>query len=179
MTPAYFTIYLIGFSGVGKTTIGAKLADSLDAKFYDIDAEIVKHDKREIVDIFRVKGEEYFRYLEVEMVQKVSNRRSKRKVVALGGGAFESKEIRHCVKEHGVSIFLSACQQKLYKRMRAKIDRPLLQNFESKMTAAELKKQIQMLMKKRIKNYRTADITIAIKSKTVPQVVSEIKGKLT
>ena len=180
MLPEYFTIYLIGFSGVGKTTIGEKLAEKLHASFFDIDAEIVKKEKKEIVDIFRVKGETYFRFLEVEMVQKVSNKRNKRKVVSLGGGAFENKEIRHCVKEHGVSIFLSACQQKIYKRIKSKTDRPLLKdnNSNSKLTAVELKKQIQSLMKKRFKNYKTADITIAIKSKTVLQLVTEIIGKL-
>ncbi len=180
MKPEYFTIYLIGFSGVGKTTVGQKLAQKLQASFFDIDAEIVKKEKKEIVDIFRIKGEKYFRFLEVETVQKISNKRNKKKVIALGGGAFENKEIRHCVKEHGVSIFLSACQQKIYKRIKSKTDRPLLKNnsTESKMTASELKSQIQTMMKKRITNYKTADITIAIKSKTVSQLVTEIIGKL-
>ena len=180
MLPEYFTIYLIGFSGVGKTTIGNKLAQKLKASFFDIDAEIVAKEKKEIIDIFRVKGEQYFRYLEVEMTQKVSNKRNKRKVVSLGGGAFENKEIRHCVKEHGVSVFLSACQQNIYKRIKSKTDRPLLKNndHQKKMTAVELKEQIQTLMKKRSKNYKSADITIAIKSKTVSQLVTEIIGKL-
>lgn len=181
MLPEYFTIYLIGFSGVGKTTVGAKLAQKLESTFFDIDAEIVNKEKKDIVDIFRIKGEQYFRFLEVEMVQKISNKRNKRKIVALGGGAFENKEIRHCVKEHGVSVFLSACQQKIYKRMKSKTDRPLLKDNDrnNNMTAFELKDQIQMLMKKRIGNYKKADITIAIKSKTVPQIVTEIIGKLT
>lgn len=180
MLPEYFTIYLIGFSGVGKTTVGEKLAQKMQSSFFDIDAEIVTKEKKEIGDIFRIKGEEYFRFLEVAMVQKASNKRNKRKVIALGGGAFENKEIRHCVKEHGVSIFLSACQQKIYKRIKSKTDRPLLKHNdkEQKMTAVELKKQIQALMKKRIKNYKTANLTIAIQSKTVPQLVTEIIGKL-
>lgn len=179
--PEYFSVYLVGFSGVGKTTIGAKLAEKMNASFYDIDAEIIKKDKREIVDIFRVKGEQYFRALEVEMVQKISNKRNKKKVIALGGGAFENKEIRHCVSEHGVSIFLSACQQKIYTRIKSKTDRPLLKdnNKEKKMTALELKNQIRSLLEKRIENYKKADVTIAIKSKTTQQLVNEIIKKLT
>ena len=180
MLPEYFTIYLIGFSGVGKTTVGAKLAQKMEASFFDIDAEIVKKENKEIVDIFRIKGEQYFRYLEVEMTQKVSNKRNKKKVISLGGGAFENKEIRHCVKEHGIAIYLSACQQKIFKRIKSKTNRPLLKNNDKqeKMSAADLKKQIQTLMSARLENYKKADIRVAIQSKTVSQLVNEIYGKL-
>ena len=176
MLPDYFTLYLIGFSGAGKSTVGAKLSKRLDASFFDIDAEIEKKTNTTITEIFRVKGEPYFRALEVEMIQKVSNKRNKRKVISLGGGAFENRETRHCVKEHGVSIFLYASLNTIYSRMKSKTNRPLLSdtNAEKPLSAFELKEQIKTLLTKRIENYNTADIKIDIKTKTVSQIVNEI-----
>ena len=180
MRPHYFTLYLIGFSGAGKSTIGAKLAENLDASFFDSDIEIEKNLNMSITDIFRIKGESFFRAVEVEMVQKISNKRNKRKVISLGGGAFEKRETRHCVKEHGISIFLSASQQTIYNRIKSKTNRPMLRDnkTEKPLSANELKNQIRDLMQKRLENYNKADIKIDTKSKSISQVVTEIIGRL-
>ena len=88
-------IYLVGFMGSGKTTVGERLAEELGWSFVDIDEDIVKLEGRSIVDIFDTGGEQAFREIETACIRKrVRMIQSGRPmVVALGGGAFAPLDI--------------------------------------------------------------------------------------
>lgn len=173
-------IYLIGFSGSGKTTIGDLLAKKLHAEFIDTDEVIVKQTKQEIAVIFAEKGEKYFRSLEEEIIQKVSHHNSFKKVISLGGGVFQNSANRKFISQHGISIYLSCSQKELYRRLKNKTDRPLLQNKSTiiKVTSAELRNKIRLMMQKRIINYKKADVTVSTSTKTKREIVNQIQKRL-
>ena len=117
--------------GVGKSTIGKKLAYHLDHDFIDIDYLIEKKEGCSIAVIFKNKGESYFRTLE----KKITLRELKKNnaVISLGGGAFLEKTIRRAVKDTSVSFWLDVSTNILVKRLQKTDKRPLLlkKNFES------------------------------------------------
>ncbi|MGB6976720.1 MAG: shikimate kinase [Gammaproteobacteria bacterium] len=116
-------IFLIGMMGVGKTTIGKKLATYLNMEFYDSDAEIEKHTKATVSWIFELEGEGKFREREIKMIDWLTQQ--KNIVLATGGGAILSPDNRHCLKERGLVIYLHADPNALIKRTRQE-GRPLL-----------------------------------------------------
>ncbi|MCM8809985.1 MAG: shikimate kinase, partial [Candidatus Omnitrophica bacterium] len=78
-------IVLVGFMGTGKSEVGTLLAEKLNKKFVDTDKIIEQREKDRIVRIFQVKGEEYFRKVEEEVIEEVS--KYENCVIATGGGA--------------------------------------------------------------------------------------------
>ncbi|MCF3942234.1 shikimate kinase [Oceanobacillus alkalisoli] len=98
------SIILIGFMGVGKTTLGKELARKMQYPFLDIDAEIESKYGMEAVDIFKIHGEKEFRKTEKEMILDACQLEGK--VISIGGGAFMQEEIRNACMEHAVVIFL-------------------------------------------------------------------------
>src|SRR5882672_5846491 len=97
-------IFLVGFMGCGKTTLGRLLAAELHWDFIDLDEELIKRDGRQIKEIFRDNGEEFFRGVETAALRDMARR--KRTVIALGGGTFISHENRSLIASSGLSIFL-------------------------------------------------------------------------
>lgn len=119
-------LILIGFMGAGKTSVGKLLSQSIDWPFVDIDRQIENEAGCSIVEIFRLKGEEYFRRLEKDIVDRVCI--TPGKVIALGGGAFldpENKEA--CLSGGNKVIFLNASWNFIRQRLEImKKSRPLL-----------------------------------------------------
>ena len=89
---------LTGMMGVGKSTIGKKLAKKLKYNFIDIDKTIELKEKSSINLIFKNKSESYFRKIESEIT--LSELKKEKSVISLGGGAFLNKEIRSSVKDY-------------------------------------------------------------------------------
>ena len=173
-------IFLIGFSGSGKSTIGSRLAQSLKFRFFDTDEIVTKQAKMSIPDIFRTRGEKYFRSLEQKAIAGVVRKYRRNVIVALGGGAFQSRVNRDAISEAGTVVYLSCSQVELYRRMRKTSDRPLLMS-ELKGEAAggeALRMKIRSLLKLRIRYYRQADITVSTTGKTVAEAARELKSKL-
>lgn len=164
-------IYLVGLSGSGKSTVGKVLAIKLKLTFVDIDKMIEKSSKKSIVRIFEDDGESKFRRLETAVLRKVAGRAGRPKVIALGGGAFESKLHRKLVSETGISIWLRCSANELSNRLKNKSDRPLLKGHN-------LKQQLRAQLKKRLKNYRTANLHISTAGKNPAQVSMEIMKSL-
>ena len=120
------SIILIGFMGVGKTTLGKELARKMQCPFLDIDAEIEAKYGMEAVDIFKVHGEKEFRKTEREMI--VNACQLEGKVISIGGGAFMQEEIRNACIEHAIVIFLEMSWEYWKERISLLLPtRPVLQ----------------------------------------------------
>lgn len=101
-------IVLTGYMGSGKTTVGTRIAELLDMKFTDSDAEIEKQCEMPISKIFEVSGEEYFRSVEAEVIKKLA--RLDGFVIATGGGVVLNTENIAVLRENGVIINLETSE---------------------------------------------------------------------
>ncbi len=120
-------IYLVGFMGSGKSTVGQLLADRLGWDFADLDAEIEAEQKTTIAEIFDRQGEEHFRHLETEAIRKRVHmvRAGQPMVVALGGGAFLRDENFDLLEDHGVTVWLDCPLELARQRVEGGTNRPL------------------------------------------------------
>lgn len=144
-------IVLVGLMGSGKTAIGRRLAQRLGLEFVDSDTEIERAAGLTIPEIFARYGEPYFRDGERRVMARLLA--GGPRVIATGGGAFMSEETRARIRETGVSIWLKADLDVLWRRVRKRNHRPLLQNADPE---AMLKK----LMNERGPAYAQADIAV-------------------
>jgi shikimate kinase len=120
------SIVFIGFMGVGKTTIGSRVAKKLYRDFYDIDAEIEKVYGMSVTKIFETIGEEQFRKKEKEMIFNLCTQRLN--IISLGGGAFLQEEIREVCLKNCIVFFLDLSWDSWKDRINLIIDsRPVLQ----------------------------------------------------
>lgn len=119
-------IFLVGFMGSGKTTVGKLLAETLGLPFVDLDEEIEKQYGRTIAEIFQRSGEEEFRAMEEDALGEVASR--PRSVVALGGGTFTRTDNRLLIEEKGVSVWLQIDPETAWKRCRQS-GRPLARDY--------------------------------------------------
>lgn len=117
-------IFLVGFMGAGKTTVGRALARHLEYDFLDLDELIAARAGKAVQDIFTELGEAEFRGLEREAIQ--SCRGMVRAVIALGGGAYVSKQNRTAVRSIGKSIWLDCPLEICLVRIAGDKSRPLL-----------------------------------------------------
>ncbi len=156
---------LCGMMGVGKTTIGIKLAEITAYKWLDTDAVIEeKHGK--ISDIFARFGEEYFRALETETVRALTEKECL--IVSVGGGLVLREENVNLLKGVGKIVHLRAQKETLVQRLAFDTSRPLLQG-------EDLEKRIETLLQTREKIYEgVADITVDVDNKTPEQIAEEI-----
>jgi len=164
------SIVLIGMMGVGKSSIGRRLAARLGVPFVDADAEIEKAAGMSIADIFARHGEADFRSGEARVIARLLD--SGPQVLATGGGAVMNADTRVAIKAKGVSIWLSAELDVLMRRInKRKNDRPMLQTADPAATLREL-------LVAREPAYAQADLTV--QSREVPHdaIVSEIMMSL-
>ncbi len=126
-------IYLVGFMGSGKTTVGRILADRLGWEFVDLDAEIEAEQKTSIAEIFDQCGEEHFREVETAAIRKRVHmvRAGQPMVIALGGGAFLREENFDLLEDHGVTVWLDCPLELARKRVASGADRPLARDPEA------------------------------------------------
>lgn len=172
-------IWLVGFSGSGKSTIGPILARLMNRPFFDTDAMIERLEQRDIGTIFSEEGEKYFRRRESEIIAMLAHR-GKPAVIALGGGAFQSPANRKLVRTCGHSVYLRLSAGVIYRRLSAANDRPLLQ---VKPKRGETLRQARMqriiaLLSKRTRNYEKADTAVVVSSGTPSQIAKRIVAKV-
>jgi shikimate kinase len=124
LTPA---IYLVGFMGCGKSSVGRALAEELGWSFIDLDEDIEKCAGASIAHIFDTAGEANFRALETGALKKrVEMARSGRpQVISLGGGALTIQENIELVLNHGVTVWLDAPFELMQRRIAEETHRPL------------------------------------------------------
>ncbi|ODT57684.1 shikimate kinase [Phenylobacterium sp.] len=118
------TIALVGLMGVGKSSVGRRLANALDLPFRDADHEIETAAGRSIPDIFAEMGEPAFREGERRVIARLLE--DPPHVLATGGGAFMNDETRRLIKEKAVSVWLKADLDILARRIGRKDTRPLV-----------------------------------------------------
>tara|TARA_Y100001934_G_scaffold270504_1_gene355514 strand:- start:322 stop:864 length:543 start_codon:yes stop_codon:yes gene_type:complete len=145
------TVALVGMMGSGKSAIGKVVSSIIDVPFVDADVEIEKAAKLSISEIFERHGEKFFRDRENQVIKRLLKERPC--VLATGGGAFVDEKIRISIKQHGVSVWLNADLETLWKRVKHKKTRPLLRTDNPKETLANI-------YKKRIETYSLADVII-------------------
>lgn len=116
------TVFLCGFMGCGKTTVGRLAAKKLGYAYIDTDELIVKNECMTIPEIFSLKGEAYFRKIEAETVKSLCGRKA---VVACGGGALLNKETAHYAAENGIVVFLDVPFGVCYERIKNDANRPI------------------------------------------------------
>lgn len=163
-------IYLLGFMGAGKSTIGSILAKKMGHKFVDSDSLIEKEVQMSIPEIFEKFGEEHFRNLESKVIDRLSQNESL--IVALGGGAPIRRENRLKIKD-GISVYLKVSPEIILKRTYED-DRPLLAGLDDK---KRLQKICKMLST-RSKYYNLADLTVLNGERQPEKVAEEIRKKV-
>ncbi len=159
-------IYLVGFMGSGKTTIGRRLADELGWSFVDLDADIEAEQGTTIAQIFDTRGEEEFRRIETSAILKRVRMIEKGRpmVVALGGGAFARGGNYELLENNGISVWLDCPFSIVQARVSKESDRPLARDPE----------KFRELYENRRSAYERADFRIEIEGDDPEPAVESI-----
>ena len=160
-------IVLLGMMGSGKSTIGNLLAKKLKRVLIDIDKKIEKMENQKISQIFKTKGETYFRELEFNITNQ--SLKDHDKIISLGGGAFMNKELRKIIKQNSKSFWLHWNANTLIKRIKNNDKRPVIKD----MSSLEIKK----LISERNKIYYFSDFKIICESLKKHEIVDKILQK--
>lgn len=167
------TIALVGLMGVGKSSVGRRLANALDLPFRDADHEVETAAGRSIPDIFADLGEPAFREGERRVIARLLD--DPPHVLATGGGAFMNPETRALIKSKAISVWLKADLDVLARRISRKDNRPLLTGKDPMQV---LKEQAQA----RYPAYAEADIVVetgdAAHHVTVDQIIQALGAHL-
>ena len=158
-------LILTGMMGVGKSTIGLKLAKKLEFTFIDIDKIIETREGCSINQVFKSKGEIYFRKMETNTT--LQELKKIKFVISLGGGAFLNSSIRKYVKKFSKCFWLDININELIKRLERNKKRPLLH----KKNINETVKQIYI---ERKKTYSEADYKIKCDTLKPEEIVNKI-----
>lgn len=132
-------IVLVGMMGVGKSSVGKRLATLLDFPFVDADEEIERSAQMTIPEIFDTYGEAYFRAGERRVIARLLGDGAAPSVLATGGGAFCNAETRALILEHAVTVWLDSEVETLVDRTARKDNRPLLQGGDPREILARLR----------------------------------------
>jgi shikimate kinase len=160
-------IVLVGFMGTGKSTVGKRLAQSLEWDFVDTDYVIGEVTSLSVTEIFRRHGETRFRSEERIVVARLSQQ--DQIVIATGGGTVVDPLNLEALAQNGIVIGLHASMEAILRRIGHKNDRPLLKGT---------KEAIEKLWFERQECYAQADFTVDTSQKTIDEVVSEILARL-
>jgi shikimate kinase len=164
-------IFLVGFMGAGKTSVGKILGRRLGWPFEDLDDRIQSREQRSVEQIFRESGESAFRQAETAALRELLDARSPAtRVIALGGGAFVQPENAALLAQPDVvSIFLDGPAEELFRRChKQQVDRPLRGSLE----------QFQQLYESRRPLYRKAVMHVDTAGKDVESVANEVSRML-
>lgn len=149
------TVYMIGFMGSGKSTLGRQLALQSGWQFRDLDLLIEKAEGRTVPQIFKESGEEYFRKIEAAVLRNMPAGTDT--VVACGGGTPCYKDNMEYMNRSGITIYLKLDARLLTERLlKAKKIRPLIR----KMKPDELEKYVNDLLDSREDYYNRASLIV-------------------
>lgn len=162
-------IFLIGFMGCGKTTTGKILAQKLNYSFFDTDNEISSITGKSISEIFKDKGESYFRELEKLIIQNLENKDNC--VISCGGGLPCHNNLMNQINRQGISIYLKLSSNRLFERLKNDTNnRPLLNGKKN----SEMQKFISDLLNEREYFYLQSKFKLSLKEHNPEQVADAI-----
>jgi shikimate kinase len=159
-------VYLMGFMGAGKTSVGRSLAALLGWNFVDLDTEIERSQKMAVRDIFVKSGEAHFRRLECEHLKHISER--PRVVIALGGGAVMDPGNRLVIDSTGASVWLDVSFETAAGRVSMDDTRPLFKDPE----------HARRLYETRLPIYRLARIHVLADNRPPGVIAGEVAKRL-
>jgi shikimate kinase len=162
-------VFLVGFMGSGKNTIGQELACRLGWDFLDLDARIEQRERQSVPEIFRVKGEVAFRAAETAALSDfLTNSFRRNSVVALGGGAFAVESNRASLR-NWPTVFLDAPVDELWRRCEQDgRERPMRKDHD----------EFARLYRERIPFYREASVVIETRGRELASICTEIEAAL-
>ena len=164
-------VFLVGFMGSGKSTLGKKLSELMNVSFIDLDSKIEESEGKSVNEIFRERGEEYFRNLEAEALRAIA--RIRNAVIATGGGAPCFYDNMEWMNENGVTVYLKAEPGELYHRLlKERETRPLLAHLGD----VALFDYIMSSLAHREPYYAQATIKLPLKTATPAAIFSRVKG---
>ena len=157
-------LILIGFMGVGKSSLGRLLAKKLNLKFFDTDFILEKKTKMKIVEIFQKKGEPYFRNLEKKITLNLLNKNNC--VISLGGGAFINETVRKVAQKNNATIWLNWNLKTLINRIKKNNKRPVASNLSNN--------ELKDLLINRSKIYSKANYKIDCENMQKTDIINKI-----
>lgn len=159
-------LYLVGFMGSGKSTVGPILAEQTDREFLDLDELIEAAEEIDIPRIFDLRGEAYFRELETRILASVQVREPS--VVALGGGAFSQAPNRDLIFRTGIAVTLRIPLELAWERSTQMDNRPLARD----------RQQFETLYLQRQPDYALADLRVGVSGRSPEQICRVIRHRL-
>jgi shikimate kinase len=163
-------VYIVGYMGSGKSSIGKQLANGLDYDFFDSDDLTMARAGKSISRIFSDHGEEYFRRLESEIIRETMQ--FDNAVISTGGGLPCYHNNMEWMKANGVTVYLEAAPGLLFHRLvRNKGGRPLIENLSD----VELMEQINNHLVTRTPEYREAEIIVPALSTDLKKLLEAVK----
>jgi shikimate kinase len=149
-------IYVVGFMGAGKSTVGRHLAHRMGWSFFDSDAEIESAENTAIQEIFSTRGEAEFRRVESLIIRQHVRwiERGRPAVLALGGGAFTVAANRELLAENGITVWLDCPFETVKHRVGRATHRPLARDPEA----------FAALYQSRREHYALADVHVTVTS---------------
>ena len=168
MQKKYKNIILTGMMGAGKTTVGKELATIMNCNFIDLD-ETIEKNYGKISDIFKQKGEEYFRQIETLELKKLNIQETF--VLSTGGGIVLKDEIIKILQTLGYFFYLEESSDTIYERINNHNHRPLL-------NTPDPKRSIEEILSKRKKLYENSGEKITVNNKNVKEIAEEIYERI-
>jgi shikimate kinase len=164
-SPSHPHLILVGLPGVGKTTIGKAAARQLGRRFLDFDQEIERRSGMEVREIFRLKGEDHFRALELELTKELST--ASGMVLSPGGGWITQHGSVELLRSSGRIIYLRASPEAVARRLRKVETRPLLAGRDPVVALRELYEKRRAL-------YETADTVLDTERLARQELIAKI-----
>lgn len=163
-------IFLIGFMGVGKSTVSAYMRRVYGVDVLEMDAIIAQREGMSISEIFGQKGEAYFRCKETDLLREIAGRTNV--IIACGGGVPMRQVNVLEMKKNGRVVLLTARPETILERVRDSHDRPLLENNKTVGFISSLMEQ------RREKYEAAADLILKTDEKTIPEICHEMINRL-
>lgn len=171
---AAMNLFLTGFMGTGKSTVGALLATRMDRRFIDTDLELTRRTGQSIAEIFEKQGEEEFRRMESRLLSEIVTGRGA--IVSLGGGTLKDPQNLAMVLEKGFLLGLEATPEELSQRLaRRARSRPLIREAYER---GKLPERVKELLDDRAALYGAAHLSVSTSGKTPQEVVLEIVKRI-
>jgi 3-dehydroquinate synthase len=172
------SIFLIGFMGAGKTSVGQILARRMGLRLADCDALIQKLTGMTIGEIFAREREPGFRRIEAKVLREVAG--GSGQVVAVGGGAPAHGDNMRLLRSSGTVVWLRASPQELWQRLRSVSDRPMLRppTGGRASSASDRRARMEKLLAARIPYYSEAHVTVDVSGLTPAQAASRAREQI-